>query len=1015
MKMNSKIYYLHYILNFIDNKYRICSLLDETYCSKSILGIDTDSFQQCQSECYQFIYKKYHCYVKSLINDHQDEIEKELWIESYVQENYHKIFNNQNYNMKNHVYTKNNGINTQKIFYVKKIGIKLTMEVFDKIINDPNTSMKEYTSYDIFSICYSYAFSFLDNKSIIMKNILFLISQRKINLDDIHREFIKFISEKNASSDYFKKFKELLQSKGENDIQYHVECFIFDHYNHIYDDDFLKELFHWKMKLANMFALIRQIFCFQILTDNDDSIIIYHDINYKYIFKITTEDIDSISLMFSEDYIISYGTFRNGTRSFLLQILNLNQKMNINIDITNFYIKLYKYEQDDLMDEVSQFNNFLIFLLETKKPIIIFLKNHQLVVENKKNTNILKVTKKNIDDFFIMDELVLVSKKIIISEIYLYNNLLNNIAQIIINDFKTKIGTNMQDILFNNNGQIQTCGENNILNFNLSSNSLIHNKIQMEHINDCMQTISFCGGKNFGSQLIGLKYTHQKFTNFEFISGVFDDKFSLFKLNTIFDENESQKISEFVSRISELFHVNSCENYEFSNMNQCFDLLDFEPNDKKFIIFHLHPQLSGFESQESCFSLNKRFKSDYNHLMYHCTADPELEYQSEKNQCFKIYHNVTFEKNHSSFEIEKKQTLSLPCINSDEVDCDFLIEKSNFHFIISRIIELKSIDKQKSSIYKNVQKSISKLIISHCIVKFLKINFPRFDQISLKNCYFENILHIKSNFLDEKDHCVLLSDMKSSQPVYIDDFLKISQNNEQNSFLYTKKYSSFKIKVSQAKVNFIDKIPAECVKMNISNCQIVIEDDILMVDHILLSKNESNKMTIPSFYSKISDQIFHNSDFHFNLKISDSDLPKNLFIVGIYNSIEIENCSSSFHINSLFVELKINDQKHEFSVENIINSVSPKCPENTVYKDKYDLILENHVIECLENIDVNSIFISNCSINHIFNLKCKILNIQNSECTFELKMDDQISVYSDSSLNLEIESENNLILINCDV
>lgn len=64
--MNKKIFYLHYILTFLNDEYEIYNSIDETNCSKSILGISSDAYYKVHSDCYQLIYRQNYCFIRSL-------------------------------------------------------------------------------------------------------------------------------------------------------------------------------------------------------------------------------------------------------------------------------------------------------------------------------------------------------------------------------------------------------------------------------------------------------------------------------------------------------------------------------------------------------------------------------------------------------------------------------------------------------------------------------------------------------------------------------------------------------------------------------------------------------------------------------------------------------------------------------------------------------------------------------------------------------------------------------------
>lgn len=205
MNPAGKIFYLNYILNFLDNEYKIYHLLDETDCSQSILKINSNTCNKIQRNCYQFIYKPNYCSVRYITNNTVHEIEEKPWMKEYVQNNNSRIFNNQKTKRKELI------LEDHEVNYVSEINIQMRRKVFDKIVNNPNFEKKEYTNEDLFFICYSYGFSFMDNSKHILNNIIYLIINERFNLYGIYQEFFNFVSPLYHDSVYFTKLNNKLK------------------------------------------------------------------------------------------------------------------------------------------------------------------------------------------------------------------------------------------------------------------------------------------------------------------------------------------------------------------------------------------------------------------------------------------------------------------------------------------------------------------------------------------------------------------------------------------------------------------------------------------------------------------------------------------------------------------------------------------------------------------------------------------------------------------------------------
>lgn len=1015
--MNARNLYLHYIISFLNNEYEIYHLLEKTYCCKSILGINSDSFYKVRAYCYQLIYTNNHCFVKSMKNDGEDETQKN-WLEHYVHDNYDKIFNNLNSDMMEYIYEENNGIYKQKMFYIRKIIIEIKRNIFNKIIQNPNYYKKKYTAEDLFYICYSYVFSFLDNQSIILKNILYLIIHEKFDLNAINKEFMQHFSSKNQDSRLFNKLNKEIEKYNESDIQVIIEKFIESYHDCIYGETFVTELFQWKTKLTNMFVLIQQTFCFRILKNNENLILkIYHYIESEYIFDISIDDLDSILFLLSADCIFSLESFTEDTKLLLTKILNAKPNLNINIDVSHFYIKLYGYGLDELIDEGSQFNDFLLFLIDkTKGSIIMHIGRNKLFVQKYKNTNILELLQLDQKLLLKTDEFLLVSKKILLVNTDLLNYILRNLAHMIITSFINAENSEMQDILFHRNGRIQSSNYCNVFNFNFLSDQASTNNNQSDLSFDSIKTISFCGLKNSGSQLIGIENKHQKFSEFGFLGGVFDEKFSVIELNATFDPIEPCEIRNFIQKTSSLFYKYDSKNYTSRNMDQFFDIFDFQFIDKKYVIYHIHPECEIENFDTSLFNYKKRSKSDVNQLECYGLNEPKIVINSDINQAFKIYHNVSSTAEKYSPEIVNCHKFNLPNINLQNYFYTLEIKKSNFHVLISRIIELKSIDRQNSFVMKQLLSADSELKIAFCDVKFLAIDFLIFfDRLWMQDCKIEHDLYIDSGQLHKKKDFLVIENLRGKNSIFMDKFLEIQLNCTWNTLIVEKKQSFHEIDIFNASVIFFDQIPNTYTYLNISHATISVKDDLLIVNHTLLLKNIKDIMMIPNLYENLSIDP-DNSHLNLSLKLFMCNLPQNLAIIGIYHVIEIVNCSSPFHINSFYSELKIDNHDSELSINGFITSAIPMGPTNRILKDKHNLILKNYEIDGIENITVHSIQIYECSIYNISNVKCKNLDIQNSECSFKLTTNQYKRQYSGISLNLEITEENDMMCIeNCDI
>lgn len=990
--MDTKIFYLHYILNFIDNEYKICNSLSETYCSESVLGLDSDSYHKAQGNCYQFIYTLNHCLVRLLKNHNLDKIEEKSWMKPYVQKNFKKILNQEKNKEESHVN------DNSKIFYVREIDINIKREIFQKIVESSDFDDKEYTPEDVFFICYSYGFSFLDNKFVILKNILNLIIQDKFDLDIIYHEFFKYISSKNYESILFKKFNQKIFENKKLVTQFEVEQLLADNSDHIFKDDFLKELFHWKTKLANMLILIRQSFNFNVMI-NDDFLIarIYQNKNFNYVFNITFENIDSVMLLLANNYIISCISFNNHIKLFFSQIFNLKHEINLQIDISEFYIQLYGYNNYELINQDLKFNDFLSFLFQKiKKPITIFIDEKPLVFVYNQNIGSFEIAKKDENVVFDIDVLFLVSEKILISELSSFETSLKIIARIIINDFIIQEDDGTYQLFIPKNGKNKLVKKNGtVFNFDIIDHPLHNMRSENDSEINFGKIFVLYGSDNLGSQIIGLECRHQKYKNFGFICGIFDNEFSLFVLKSTIDDCKSEKMNDFITKISNLFKASDIDELKMGNFEQNFDSFDLQQNNNIFLIPYEHDSSSNDCLFESDPFTEKQKGHDYNQFC-------KLNFKSEDNieHNLEIYHDVTSLTNKNLHKMQNSRViLPLPAINLTSHFYQFKIEKSNFKILVSRIIVVKSVDMEKSKIGRILEFSSSTLKIENCIVKFLTTIHISDDSINLINCELDQESQLRFHSFGSDDQNVKIQRSHYSKSIFIDQFLLLRTSIYMNDFHFTKKNFLCSLSIKNFFVDFLDDIPKNFKFLHLYTCH-----NISFKNNILLKKNSSLLRNIEK-NSPLNNRIAYqwvNPRDHFILKFTKCNLPPNLRIMGAINMIEMVNCSSSFAIDSICSNFRIFDHQGEFSIQNIASKVVPKQFKNSfsIYLNR--LTIDNLEIDCLQNIHVRSLRIINSRIQKISFIICTDIEIQNTQCSFVL-------IYSNQKIN-NIHNPTNLII-----
>lgn len=936
-------------------------------------------------------------------------------MEKFIENNYHKIFLNTNHDLKNYILEDTYELSSQKTFYVKEIKIKMKREVFLKILDNSHSFEKEYTPEDIFFVCNSYGFSFLDNHITILKNILYLIIEKKFKFDEINEAFFRNLSVEALNCKYYRKFLNQISENNAIDLQSQIDQFISDNYLYIKDDIFLNQLFKWKTALTNLFTLIQLKFCFHISIDENYSIMkIYHNNDTKYMIDLLPKNIDCILLILSDDCIFSFESFTYNAKLLLCKVFNSKRNLNIIIDITEFYIKLYKYEGNDLIHEEIQLHSLLSFLLiNLKSPLNTNIGKNKILIEKNKNTGIITISKKNNYDLFIVDELILVSKKILFLKIVSILYLIKSIAEIIIADYINQIDKNINNVSITFNERRTQIKENlNILNFNISYNNLYYNEVEKDSLHIYIQTISFCGLENSGSQLIGLGASHQKYEDCDFVNGIFDDYFSLIQLSKISCENESVKESNFVSKMTNFFQAYEEIDSTLSYSNHYFDSYDNQHFDQEFLIFNLHSENTDNNLRKT--SICPKVvcvKSNEKNLQFIEKIIKVSDMKKKSNtQTITIYHLFTSVKDENQLYVKETNKILLPKLNLESICCQISIERSNFHIIISRILELKSINRYLSCIEKKICDFEIKLKIIHCQVRFLTPNILIYNQIRFVNCEFQQKLQICYDDINHDFYQYTFDDSFYEKPIIVGNFIQIQGKIHKNFISYVKRGSKSTLIAFNSTIHILKKIPLKFFYISLHNCHLVsVENNCLKQNDLLLSRNNNSNVSLSNLRDTITSKLILKTATSI-LEISNCILSQNLRIIGIFNWILIKNCSSPFIINSYFRKLQIFNHKDQYSVSNIASRAEPIQPSNTLVFDENSLFLRNLIIDRLENIEINQIHILNCSIKTILNVKCKNIKILNTMCSFQLKIADQIEEYNDFVSDFVRFEKNSMIL-----
>lgn len=124
------------------------------------------------------------------------------------------------------------------------------------------------------------------------------------------------------------------------------------------------------------------------------------------------------------------------------------------------------------------------------------------------------------------------------------------------------------------------------------------------------------------------------------------------------------------------------------------------------------------------------------------------------------------------------------------------MQKTNFHLIVEKIIEIKSIHIDLARIDKYTNEN-SCIDVKHCYVKFIPEYCLTINNLHLLNCEIESDLDIKLDFFTHKNHLLHMIDFCCNGIITIFNFMQIRM---------LKKHCCIKIVKMDSFLKFILKI-----------------------------------------------------------------------------------------------------------------------------------------------------------------------------------------------------------------
>lgn len=935
MNITTESFYLYYLLQFIDNQLQIYTTIDETFCRQAILEEKTELFEQFQKKSYQFIYTDRHCIVKPL-KDYNEKLDyKSQWIKSLMK--YHfKNFSNYQIDTTSNLWNRELYERIKpKTFYIKKIQFGIKIELFKKIITNPDYCQKNYTALDVYHICNSSIFTILENRFTILQNILYLILQKSFKLSDIHVVFLNSVSQYYKKSEYFIKFNnQVLSLKNESDMLNPMKRFLSNHYDTQSNDSFLKDLCRWNSNFTNLISMIQQTFRFNIKGNHSDIIMqIYYTLNHKSDYNLSIDNF-RMFLPFISDGCIFECIYSSDEPNQLFSCISKAQnELKIQINLTKIYLNLAKLDNKKIIEKCMCVEKFFSFLFNvTSQNVTIIIDNIKFDV--RKNGDNLEISQINDGVHLQTNYSLLFNSFVLINILDKIGTMLKSIVEMILLSFFNLNFKNDIEIFFISKRQ-------NILEFRCSERSLNQNfnmNGYLQHkpfgiVDSAFDEYFIVNGISFkGNNFICIENLNQKYQNLDFLSGVFDDMFSFFSIES--QSDQPLNMSDIVKNLNIKSQIKADTNMIV--LSRKFEIFNFYPDKTNCFIFHFNidDEKSIFEESSWSFvSSSTQFRNCPS-----CQIKLPNGLYSINKECHKQTTKIYFEKLIEKDDIiSEDETCNLISRKSSDIYFNFEISQSNFHFIISNFIDCKSLDRDLSSIQKCDYLVCHQIKVKNCYIKFLNDNFHIFELIEFNNCVLDCQLELFSKKCSVVDLNMYIKNFQPLTPIILSNFAKIEPLCDQNEFISCQEADYHTLTIDNCKITIFDVIPRYFTSLTFTNCEIVLSNDMntLNIDRM---KDQS----FENFHSfKNVDgigiiSITPNLEFTLiNCKSHDI-----ITIFGVFNSLKIVDCISSFVIFSNWKLIEIKNQKKNFEIYPMIHKAVSQGENSYMKIEKQDLILK---------------------------------------------------------------------------
>lgn len=1005
------IFFMHYILNFVDNDYQIYDSLSDTFCGEYLSNDSTDQMNIWPIKCYEFILSDN--YFKILCENEKqiDLLKEKKWILSYLNMIVQKTRANDGQIHSDHSISITIDNQNYEIFHVKEINMMIEKSLFVDILKYCY-EYEKYTVKGMITIIHSGIFRILDNKIIILRNIIQFLIDESLSLDDLEMAFLKDLI-KNIQSFELTEIQQLYEKEEPSLILNRIIEKLQEYESNEFLEDFHDEIIEWSYNLAILFSMIRNNFFFSV-SNNDNEVIlnIKNDLKANIELKLKIECFKSLKSFFEDEFFFIIESITEQITIHIKNFISIANIRKIKIDLTRYFFKFRNMKHKVIIKENKILHELVVSLLKLEnKQLLIIIKEYQF--EFKLNQNeiyeIIDITKDKIE---LMDEALLVGKYILVSQLCSSLLPLTEICKLILKNYNHHLQNNEHVSYDISKTLKRTFFMKNSNNVSYKNDMLLVHDYRYREIGKLDTYRLLLRGDTMNKpKFLGIKFEEIEFADCEYVYGIYDGDFSMFFFNNEKNENGSLQILSFDFNQER----KNDHNFHIEKVNQKLNSITDKKNRKENI--NLESIILCINFDVDNFSLYKLSKKMIEHQspfsdirkteMFRSPGCHSFSSKIGKKDLLLI--NVIDSKSQNEKNQQEKYTI-IPdniCLPNNQRFQDhgfFKIKNSNFQFIFSRIMELISKKLNISEFAALYTENGLKMRVIHCDCAFLNPFEFEIANIEFFDCIFVNPMILSANVFKQRKISIVIKNT-CFQSIIADCFELKAISRSYSHVKIEKQRKKVVYKIASCEIYVLNDISDTITSLYFDQCEFKFKEINSTNCSLLLNSSDSqfkirqkSKNSLPIAKNSLPKQ-------EYQLYITNTISKNHILIEGCFDYICITNCDFKCTINCFFGRAFIIDHRGVFSFNNIlINAVSKNLKSSFEFKDD-ECIIKGLKIHKLCNLRCQSLEISSCDIQIMDKIKFKRIHIKDSKCSFKFKQNKKTEIHQKHIHNFEKKSD----------